>query len=279
MEGTSQNKMLEDVYGMLSTLNKSQAELTCTVSKLANMLEETREMESVKQPSSMQEETPIIPHGLEPAEDSGKRLTDIVELLEMILLTEDLPMQTLLLAQRVNKHFCDTIAKSKGLQEKLFFRPVSFASDREVRLNPLFAKKSVYERFPMFVTRDLKRFTTRDDGGTLRLQVQQPSLDCGSSRACVDMLFVDSREALYAFQSVEEPLMAGSWSNMYLSQPPVEICVGLSGGSTMGFDEGYLAGNTLTLGQMLKRMAAVGFCNWGSQAHGSRKLRVQGGLV
>ncbi|KAK4952791.1 hypothetical protein LTR10_009599 [Elasticomyces elasticus] len=273
MEGTSQNKTLEGVCGILSSSTKTQAELTRTASKLANMLEETREMESMKQPSSMQEEMPVILHNLEPTKDSGKRLTDIVELLEMILLHEELPMQTVLLAQRVNKHFCDTIAKSKGLQEKLFFRPVSFASEhdsvncaREVRLNPLFAKKSVYERFPMFVTRDLKRFTTRDDEGTLRLQVQQPSLDCGSSRACMDMLFVDSREALYAFQSVEEPLMAGSWSKMYLSQPPVEICVGLSWGSDMGGSEQDIAAQTHTLGRMLKRMAAVAFCNWGSVA-------------
>ncbi|KAK5683622.1 hypothetical protein LTS10_005155 [Elasticomyces elasticus] len=271
MEGTSQNKTLEHVYGMLSTPTKSQAELTCTVSKLANTLEEKKE--SAKQLTSTQEEIPIILHGLDPAKDSGKRLTDIVELLEMILLNEDLPMQTVLLAQRVNKHFCDTSAESIGLQEKLFFRHVSFASDhdaidcaREVRLNPLFAKKSVYERFPMFVTRDLKRFTTRDDGDTLRLHVQQPMLDCSQVRPCValGMLYLNSREALKTFQSVEEPLAAGSWSRVYLSQSPVSIWVELSWGSDMGGDEGDPIAHTHTLGQILKRMAAVGFCNWGS---------------
>ncbi|KAK5746892.1 hypothetical protein LTR17_000523 [Elasticomyces elasticus] len=270
MEGTSQNKTLEDAYEMLSTLTKSQAELTCTVSKLANTLEETKQ--SAKQPTSTQEEMPIILHGLEPAKDSGKRLTDIVELLEMILLHEDLPMQTVLLAQRVNKHFCDTITESKGLQEKLFFRPVSFSSAingvvvaRKVRLNPLLAKKSVYVRFPMFVTKDLKHFTTRDDEGTLRVYVQQPMLEYSQVRPCVvlGMLYLDSRESLRTFHSVEEPLAAGSWSRMYLSQPPVSIWVELSWGSDMGGDEGDPIAHTLTLGQMLKRMAAVGFCNWG----------------
>lgn len=50
---------------------------------------------------------------------SAARVINIVELLEAILLQS--PMQDLLLAQRVNKQFKDTVENSSHLQRALFF--------------------------------------------------------------------------------------------------------------------------------------------------------------
>ncbi|KAF2773751.1 hypothetical protein EJ03DRAFT_105914 [Teratosphaeria nubilosa] len=56
----------------------------------------------------------------------------ITELAEQILLA--LPMRALLLAQRVNRTFYDTIASSPHIQEALFFRP---AKKPTSDINPL----------------------------------------------------------------------------------------------------------------------------------------------
>ncbi|KAF2166577.1 hypothetical protein M409DRAFT_54911 [Zasmidium cellare ATCC 36951] len=69
------------------------------------------------------------------------------ELLEYVLLRVD--NKTLLLSQRVNRQFRDTIKESVKLQEKLFFRQPRTGADREVsnfrqNLNPLLPWRRVF---------------------------------------------------------------------------------------------------------------------------------------
>ncbi|KAK4896062.1 hypothetical protein LTR27_005919 [Elasticomyces elasticus] len=244
MEGTIQGKTLDDVYGVLNGITQSQAELTCNVSELMNVLMDNTG--SVKELVATQKETNAAHDDPEPTSDAGVRLTDTYELLEMILLDDDLPMETVFFAQRVNTQFRDTIANSKGLQQKLFLQPMDLkpmgvssvkgridydAPAREVRLNPLFVKKSVYESLPMFVTRSLKQLTDRNDKGTQRLQVLKPRVTTdpreygyGHQKFVVfNMRHVGEYRALRTLNISRKLLAEGSWRKMYLTQPPVKV--------------------------------------------------------
>ncbi|KAK3618556.1 hypothetical protein LTR56_024548 [Elasticomyces elasticus] len=249
MEATIQGKTLDDVYERLNGITQSQAELTCNVSELMNVLVDN--MGSVKELVATQKETigkrvKSAHDDPEPTSDAGVRLTDTYELLEMILLDDDLPMETVFFAQRVNKQFHSLIARSKGLQQKLFLQPMDLkpmdvssvkgsinydAPAREVRLNPLFAKESVYESLPMFVTRSLKELTDRNDKGTQRLQVLKPRVttnprEYGYGRekfVVFNMRHVGEDRALRTLNISGKPLAEGSWRKMYLTQPPVKV--------------------------------------------------------
>ena len=74
----------------------------------------------------------------------------IVELLDMILL--ELPIQDLLLAQRVNREFRDTIITSPRIQERLLMRPRSRRNHNGTSLlNPFLAKITKSEPYPSWV--------------------------------------------------------------------------------------------------------------------------------
>ncbi|KAK5746936.1 hypothetical protein LTR17_000567 [Elasticomyces elasticus] len=100
---------------------------------------------------------------------AGKRLTDTYELLEMILL--HLPEEALLCnAQRVSKHFRDTIKRYKPLQRKLFFAPLlpgAVPDDRPLRINPLLSKVA---ELPLYYCPTSRRLRYR--GGPERHQIR-----------------------------------------------------------------------------------------------------------
>ncbi|KAK4903516.1 hypothetical protein LTR49_026857 [Elasticomyces elasticus] len=113
MEGTPQNKTLEDVCGMLNTLTKSQAELTCTVSELVKALKDNTAAVKQLTKTLVKKDGRATRSAEVTTKDAGTRLTNTYELLEQILLDTDLPMETVFFAQRVNKQFRSLIGRSK----------------------------------------------------------------------------------------------------------------------------------------------------------------------
>ncbi|KAK5745761.1 hypothetical protein LTR17_001263 [Elasticomyces elasticus] len=238
MEGTSQNKTLEDVCGMLSTLAKSQAELTCTVSELTKVLKDNTA--AVKQLTTTLEakDGKATRNAEVTTKDAGTRLTNTYELLEQILLDADLPMETVFFAQRVNKQFHSLIRRSKGLQQKLFLQPIDFPEnpasrryvplDGEIHINPLFSKRAVYESLPMFLAESHRRLTN-DNDGTDRLEVLKPRIYTNTSSihghkyAVLDMKY--GTQTIVS-KTLSTTGIASSWMQMYLTQPPAEVrCV------------------------------------------------------
>ncbi|KAK5713973.1 hypothetical protein LTR15_010879 [Elasticomyces elasticus] len=279
MEGTSQNKTLEDVYGMVASVAQSQAELTCTVSELVNALKETKE--SVEQLTTTRKEKDgkAARTAEEPIKDAGARLTDTYELLEMILLDDDLPMEIVFFAQRVNKQFRSLIANSNGLQQKLFLQPIALpdgqsdhryvAPGGEVRLNPLFAKKCVYESLPVFITKSLDEFTMRNGFDTLRLEVAKPRLTTDTwggyhhKYVVLSMRYVGQAQDFKQLGMPGGTFTAGSWMQMYLTQPAVEVRLEVyweAGGGKEGYEATESATNR-TVGAVLQN-ACGEFFNW-----------------
>ncbi|KAK5745800.1 hypothetical protein LTR17_001302 [Elasticomyces elasticus] len=99
------------------------------------------------------------------------RLTTDRNLLEKILY--DVPMETVLFAQRVNKAFQDTITTSDSLQCKLFFKQAGKAAPL---LNPLLTKDSIRTRLPFFLQTDGSGYRLRygRGGGAERLHAGMP---------------------------------------------------------------------------------------------------------
>ena len=154
--------------------------------------------------------------------DAGTRLTTTFELLEQILM--QLPIETVLFAQRVSQCFRSTIKNSRALQQKLFLAPVSAGhTNDEPQLNPLLTKRSVVSRLPLFLRsighpsfityRGSKRESplktdvltidrnSVDPGYQVYWQLRQSSRHTNGSQAAI-------------------VLGSGSWRDMYLTQPP-----------------------------------------------------------
>ncbi|KAK3619159.1 hypothetical protein LTR56_024214 [Elasticomyces elasticus] len=193
-------------------------------------------MDSVNAEASPGEDTTTTPEEQDSTEDAGPRLANTYELLEKILLDDTLPMETVFFAQRVNKQFRSLIGRSKGLQQKLFLQPIDFhpnpASrkyvplDGEVRINPLFAKKAVYENLPLFFTSPVTEVATYSDADTLQLHTKEPRI---SANVWIDddykIVVLDMRNmtGLDASKTLSMTGEASSWMRMYLTQPPIPV--------------------------------------------------------
>jgi hypothetical protein len=106
-------------------------------------------------PSSI-EGADITTHGISSTSHAGSRITSIYELLELCLL--DLPIQDLLLAQRVNKRFNAVINTSPRLREKLFFTSrLAFGQAFKAKLNPLVVREDVMRAIPLYFDYKEKR--------------------------------------------------------------------------------------------------------------------------
>ncbi|KAK3625020.1 hypothetical protein LTR56_020664 [Elasticomyces elasticus] len=147
MADSKPNKSLEDLHALLSRMCESQIVLTQTVTSLTHTVAgfvRSQTKADINIPDLFNAQTvhmqtldsPANRTTTETASNAGIRLTDTYELLEMILL--QLPMDTLLFAQRVNKLFQSKITNSKLLQQKLFFAPLpASAAGQEPQVNPL----------------------------------------------------------------------------------------------------------------------------------------------
>ena len=151
----------------------------------------------------------LVPAGPYPQFDAGLRLTSISELLEMILL--ELPSDDILFAQRTNRQFRDVIAQSHPLQQRLFFAPLSIEADPGViPLNPIITNKRTLPHVPLYFDRG-NMTTAYCHGGKVWIDLELT--DC----------HVSATSTLFSDQLYQDPLGAGSWKQMCLSQPPCEV--------------------------------------------------------
>lgn len=147
---------------------------------------------------------------------AGQHITEIYELLEMCLL--ELPVQDLLLAQRVSRRFNAVINTSPRLREKLFFTSrLAFGNAFKAKLNPLMIREDVMRAIPLFFDHKEKRLACCYQEGYTRLYCRSIT----ATTVWVYLEFCDEQASLG--QSGEErpteTLERGSWERMFISQP------------------------------------------------------------
>ncbi|KAK5683621.1 hypothetical protein LTS10_005154 [Elasticomyces elasticus] len=222
------------------------------------------------------EDTTTTPEEQHSTKDAGTRLTNTYELLEQILLDNDLPMETVFFAQRVNKQFRSLIRRSKGLQQKLFLQPIDFPInpafrkyvplDGEVRLNPLFTRKAVYENLPLFFTNSVTELTTtHNDADTFHLKIKKPTISVNDwSVHDHKMVLLDMRyeTQIGVPRTLEMTGEESSWMQMYMTQPPIQArCeVGWDDGWPQDYHATYTRENR-TIGQMIQAVCGD-FKDW-----------------
>lgn len=170
---------------------------------------------------------PIPPQQPPTTKSAGHSLTSTYELLELILLS--LPATSILLSQRVNKHFASVIATSPQLQQKLFFsrkKPKAATGDFRALLNPLLIRESVRVAVPLFFDHEAQRLSREWKLGRTRLVWNEV-------RATTVFVYLEfSDEILSSSEAVGGPeaivrecesrtalLEPGSWERMFLAQP------------------------------------------------------------
>lgn len=148
---------------------------------------------------------------------AGSRITQIYELLELCLF--DLPIQDLLLAQRVNKRFNAVINTSPRLREKLFFTSrLAFGQAFKAKLNPLLMRQDVMRAIPLYFDRKEKRLAGCWREGYERLW-------CRSVTATTVWVYLEfsDEEPDGRFEGEQDGTgileRGGSWERMFLSQP------------------------------------------------------------
>lgn len=148
---------------------------------------------------------------------AGRHITEIYELLEMCLL--ELPVQDLLLAQRVSRRFNAVINTSPRLREKLFLNSrLAFGNAFKAKLNPLIVREGVMRAIPLFFDHKEKRLACCYQEGYARLY-------CRSIMATTVWVYLEfCSDEPSSVQSGEEQnstrtLEKGSWERMFISQP------------------------------------------------------------
>lgn len=148
---------------------------------------------------------------------AGRHITEIYELLEMCLL--ELPIQDLLLAQRVNKRFNAVINTSPRLRQKLFFTSrLAFGQAFKAKLNPLLMREEVLRAIPLFFDHKERRLACSYQEGYTRLY-------CRSITATTVWVYLEfCADEPASGQSGEEQiptriLKRGSWERMFIAQP------------------------------------------------------------
>ncbi|KAK5713961.1 hypothetical protein LTR15_010867 [Elasticomyces elasticus] len=233
MANSTPNKGLEDFHARLC---ESQITLTQTVISLTHTVADLVKSQNVTNnntPDITKAGTakwqgldgPVKQPTTELTASAGRRLTNTYELLEMILL--NLPMDTLLFSQRVNRNFCSIIANSKTLQQKLFFAPLPEGSpDQEYRVNPILSRVSqlpLYycpaaerlrysgssERLSIYLTKPTSKGYTLSDGG--------PSN--GTRRATTIAISWTWLASHHSHATKDAAVINGSWRRMLLTQP------------------------------------------------------------
>ena len=153
------------------------------------------------------------------AESTG-RVLGTPELLEAILLR--LPTQDLLLSQRVNKQFKDTITQSMRLQQALFLAPAPVSvSGTEAIINPL------------LVLSKLRRIRFTRDGQDAQIRYfrhfgPNPFVREAAIRDQPSSIFLQlTPDRVKNMSEQMEIYRSGSYERMFLNQPPcnVRVCV------------------------------------------------------
>ncbi|KAK5745764.1 hypothetical protein LTR17_001266 [Elasticomyces elasticus] len=170
---------------------------------------------------------------------AGARTSGITELLEQILLDDDLSMQDVLLAQRTSRHFLLVITGSKPLQQKLFLAPQDARhAHGNTLINPLLNQALVRRRLPFFIRRLpvpvveaqghesqrlSPRIATQSAGDVRRHRKEEESQAMGDDNVYITLDLVSPYGVRETTTADYSPLAAGSWSQMYLSQPPLPV--------------------------------------------------------
>ena len=148
---------------------------------------------------------------------AGRHITEIYELLEMCLL--ELPVQDLLLAQRVSRRFNAVINTSPRLREKLFLNSrLAFGNAFKAKLNPLLMRQDVMRAIPLYFDRKEKRLAGCWREGYERLW-------CRSVTATTVWVYLEfsDEEPDGRFEGEQDGTgileRGGSWERMFLSQP------------------------------------------------------------
>jgi len=148
--------------------------------------------------------------------DAAQRIPEIYELLELCLL--ELPIQDLLLAQRVSRRFNAVINTSPRLRERLFFTSrLAFGQAFRAKLNPLLMREEVMMAIPLFFDHKEKRLACCYQGGFTRLY-------CREIKATTVWVYLEvSDEPPENSGEGENPtagiLEKGSWERMFIAQP------------------------------------------------------------
>ncbi|KAH9828523.1 putative f-box domain protein [Teratosphaeria destructans] len=158
-----------------------------------------------------------------PPLDAGTRLTGTFELLEKILLHLD--CEQIFWLQGVSHQFRTTIKNSLALQRALFLAPVPFddSKSQDVVLNPFFQKDSVRRRLPIYFDHVSRRLAYIDRPYRTRLSVSSISHYGRDPRITLHFRSAGGNNTLDRFNTAAPVITAGSWRQMYLSQPPVGV--------------------------------------------------------
>ncbi|KAK3614708.1 hypothetical protein LTR56_027074 [Elasticomyces elasticus] len=139
--------------------------------------------------------------------DAGSRLSNTSELLEMLLI--ELPNDAVLIAQRVNRQFKFVIAKSRKLQQKLFFENDPLSSPlANIILNPVLYIDLAY----------------CGKAGRRRLYCKSMKLsrDQNTGQARIDLDFAEGGFDV-EFRRLPGREGVGSWKRMYITQPSCDV--------------------------------------------------------
>lgn len=173
--------------------------------------------------------------------EAGKDLVGIAELLEQILVNVD--MRTILLSQRVNKHWNNVISGSTKLQKKLFF--IQPTIDDAVKLNLVSSNIGVYltpeiTTPPILVnpllfnlavgeyyyhhnpTDDEPPFRTKAGGGLLRAGIREnlETAQSGSWERMWPRTFFEKQYDIYQCAAYEVIIVPSE----AVEPPPIDIC-------------------------------------------------------
>ncbi|KAM0700386.1 hypothetical protein Q7P35_012107 [Cladosporium inversicolor] len=147
---------------------------------------------------------------------AAQRIPEIYELLELCLL--ELPIQDLLLAQRVSRRFHAIINTSPRLREKLFFTSrLAFGQAFKAKLNPLITREEVMMAIPLFFDHKEKRLACCYRDGFTRLYFREVK----ATTVWVYLEFSDEPPGQFR-EGEESPmriLEEGSWQRMFIAQP------------------------------------------------------------
>ncbi|KAK5683529.1 hypothetical protein LTS10_005062 [Elasticomyces elasticus] len=202
----SEPSMENHLYALLSRIEDKLTALAHSTSELVGIQHATAT--ALNRLVSLQE-LKLPPPA--PVPNAGTRLTQTYELLQEILLM--LPMEDVLLAQRVNKPFRSTITNSLPLQQKLFLAPLPAQPERPP-INPLLLKPSVLLRLPLFYCHQTKELKFFDGHERAHLEVRGPVVTWEDSEGW--SLQWRMTPGPHLEQAVLGP---GSWEKMLVVQP------------------------------------------------------------
>ncbi|KAK5729666.1 hypothetical protein LTR17_011743 [Elasticomyces elasticus] len=210
MSDRPKSSMEDHLYALLSRIEDKLTALTLATAEVVG-LQRTTATAIVKLVSLQEPKSPPPT----PIPNAGTRLTQTYELLQEILLM--LPMEDVLLAQRVNKTFRSTITNSMPLQQKLFLAPLPAQPERPP-INPLLLKPSVLLRLPLFYCHQTKELKFFDGHERVHLEVRGPVVTWEDSEGW--SLQWRMTPGPHLEQAVLSP---GSWENMLVVQSGCRI--------------------------------------------------------